>query len=76
MRLDDLVTFTDTPDLMDRPDQVVETIPEQVTTLAELYDFYGEVLERERYFGRNSAVFVDCLTDPERHAKSWQEIVV
>lgn len=76
MRLDDLVTFTDTPDLMDRPDRVVVTIPKQVTTLAELYDFYGEVLGRERYFGRNSAAFVDCLTNPERHATSWQEIVV
>lgn len=76
MRLDDLVTFTDTPDLVDRADQVVVTIPKQVVTLAELYDFYGEVLGKERYFGRNSAAFVDCLTDPKRHAASWQEIVV
>lgn len=44
--------------------------------LAELYDFYSEVLGRERYFGRNSAAFVDFLTAPERYATSWQEIVV
>lgn len=70
------MTFTDTPDLMNRPDQVVVTVPKQLATLAELYDFYGEALGRDGYFGYNGAAFVDCLTDPKRHTTTWQEIVV
>ena len=76
MNVDDLVTFTDTPDLTDHPGRVIVTIPSHLTTVEELYAFYGSVLGRDGYFGRNSPAFVDCLTDPGWHARPWREIVV
>lgn len=75
-RLDDLVTFTDTPDLTDRSGRIIVTVPKHLGSLQEVYHFYGQVLGREGYFGTNSGAFVDCLTDPDRHAEHWQEIVV
>lgn len=76
MNVDDLVTLTDTPDLTDHPGRVIVTIPSHLTTVEELYAFYGSVLGRDGYFGRNSPAFVDCLTDPGWHARPWREIVV